>query len=308
LRCVLVCTGCVDRISFASSREPEKPMPERTLILDGVQVPRFLYGTAWKEDRTQTLTELAVQTGFRGIDTANQRRHYNEAAVGQAVAAAVAGGVVARGELFLQTKFTFQRSQDHRLPYDPHAPVRTQVEQSFASSQEHLGVEVIDSYLLHGPSQRDGLGPDDWAAWRTMEAMHGDGRALLLGVSNFSLRQLQQLCGQARVRPRFVQNRCYAARVWDRGVREFCAANGIIYQGFSLLTANPEVLAHREMAHIAALHGRTVAQVVFRFALDVGMVPLTGTTDARHMQANLEVFDFRLEPREVRRIEGLASS
>jgi aryl-alcohol dehydrogenase-like predicted oxidoreductase len=126
-------------------------MSDRTVLLDGVRVSRFLYGTAWKEDQTQRLTELALRQGFRGIDTANQRRHYHEAAVGRAVAAALAGGLAARGELFLQTKFTFRAGQDHRLPYDPNAPVRAQVEQSFASSLEHLGAEVIDSYLLHGP-------------------------------------------------------------------------------------------------------------------------------------------------------------
>src|SRR3954454_2685170 len=108
-------------------------MSERTVALDGVRVPRFLYGTAWKEGRTQPLTELALRQGFRGIDTANQRRHYDEAAVGKAVAAAVAGGLVAREGLFLQSKFTFRAGQDHRLPYDPNAPVRAQVEQSFAS-------------------------------------------------------------------------------------------------------------------------------------------------------------------------------
>src|SRR5215813_9952706 len=125
-------------------------MSDRTLSIEGVRVPRFLYGTAWKEDRTQCLTGLALRQGFRGIDTANQRRHYHEAAVGQAIAAAIDGGLVTREELFLQTKFTFRGGQDHRLPYDPKAPVRTQVAQSFASSLEHLGVEVIDSYLLHG--------------------------------------------------------------------------------------------------------------------------------------------------------------
>jgi diketogulonate reductase-like aldo/keto reductase len=78
---------------------------DRTVLLDGVRVPRFLYGTAWKEDRTQPLTELALRQGFRGVDTANQRRHYHEAAVGRAVAAAMAGGLAARDELFLQTKF-----------------------------------------------------------------------------------------------------------------------------------------------------------------------------------------------------------
>src|SRR6202035_4374649 len=122
-------------------------MPDRTISIDGVRVPRFLYGTAWKEDQTQRLAELALQQGFRGIDTANQRRHYHEAAVGQAIAASVKGGLVARHDLFLQTKFTFRRGQDERLPYDPEAPIPIQLEQSFASSLEHLGTDVIDSYL-----------------------------------------------------------------------------------------------------------------------------------------------------------------
>src|SRR5580692_10424287 len=117
-------------------------MTESSLSIDGVCVPRILYGTAWKEDQTRRLTELALRQGFRGIDTANQRRHYDEAAVGQAVAA----GLTARDDLFLQTKFTFRRGQDHRLPYDPEASIALQVEQSFASSLTHLGTEVIDSY------------------------------------------------------------------------------------------------------------------------------------------------------------------
>src|SRR5207248_3133174 len=115
------------------------------------------------------LTRLALRQGFRGIDTANQRKHYHEAAVGRAVAAAVAAGEVARGDLFLQTKFTFRDGQDHRLPYDPAAPVATQVRQSFDSSLGHFGVDVIDSYVLHGPSTSDGLAAADWEAWRAME-------------------------------------------------------------------------------------------------------------------------------------------
>jgi diketogulonate reductase-like aldo/keto reductase len=281
-------------------------MDERTLLIDGVRVPRFLYGTAWKEDDTQRLTALALQQGFRGIDTANQRRHYHEAAVGQTIRAAIEGGLVARDDLFLQTKFTFRRGQDHRLPYDPDAPIAVQVEQSFASSLDHLGTTVIDSYVLHGPTGRNGLVAADWEAWRAMEAIHDSGRARLLGVSNVNLDQLQRLCQQARVRPRFVQNRCYAAAGWDRRVREFCAANGLVYQGFSLLTANREAMARPEMAHIAQRHGRTLSQIVFRFALDVGTVPLTGTTNAGHMRADLDVFEFRLEPEEIARIERLA--
>jgi diketogulonate reductase-like aldo/keto reductase len=283
-------------------------MTESTLSIDGVRVPRFLYGTAWKEDRTRPLTELALRQGFRGIDTANQRRHYHEAAVGEAIAASIQNGLVTRDELFLQTKFTFRAGQDHRLPYDPQAPIPTQVEQSFASSLAHLGTDTIDAYVLHGPSQRAGLAAADWAAWSAMESIHDSGRARFLGVSNVTLEQLQALCGKARTRPRFVQNRCYAVRGWDRRVREFCKANGLVYQGFSLLTANRDVLASPVMARIAQRHGRTVSQIVFRFALDVGMIPLTGTTDVEHMRADLDVFRFHLAPDEVARIETLATS
>jgi diketogulonate reductase-like aldo/keto reductase len=287
--------------------EPESLMSDRTLSIDGVSVPRFLYGTAWKEDETGRLTDLALRQGFRGIDTANQRRHYHEAAVGQAVQAALDSGLVVREDLFLQTKFTFRRGQDHRLPYDRDAPVPVQVEQSFASSLEHLGTTTIDSYLLHGPTQQSGLTATDWEAWRAMEAIHDSGLAHWLGVSNFTLEQLQALSDGARVRPRFVQNRCYASRGWDRRIREFCATSDLMYQGFSLLTANRDALTHPDLARLAKNYGLTVSQIVFRFALDVGMMPLAGTTDAGHMQEDLAVFDFRLQPEEVKRIEGLVA-
>ncbi len=283
-------------------------MNSHSIIIDGLQIPRFFYGTAWKEERTQQLVELALAQGFRAIDTANQRRHYHEAAVGQAIASAIGKALVSRGDLFLQTKFTFQRGQDHRLPYDPRASIATQVEQSFASSLEHLGLETIDSFLLHGPTQREGLVADDWAAWRAMESIHGSGSVRMLGVSNVTLAQLKELVAQARIPPRLVQNRCYAVRGWDHDVREFCAANGLAYQGFSLLTANRELLARSEIAAIAKRHGRAVAQIIFRFALEIGMLPLTGTTDANHMREDLNVFRFALEPDEVERIDRLSES
>lgn len=281
-------------------------MSERTLLVDGVQVPRLLYGTAWKEDATKRLTELALREGFRGIDTANQRKHYHEAAVGEGIAAAIVGGVVTRADLFLQTKFTFRGGQDQRLPYDPDAAIATQVQQSFASSLQHFGTDVLDSFVLHGPTMRGRLTATDWEAWRAMEAVHASGKVRLLGVSNVNLAQLKELCAGASARPRFVQNRCYASQGWDREVRAYCAANGIIYQGFSLLTANRNELAHPEVTRIAARHRRTVPQVIFRFALDVGMLPLTGTTNAAHMRDDLNVFDFQLDASEVALIERLA--
>ena len=275
--------------------------------MSGLGAPPLLYGTAWKEERTQALVELALAQGFRGIDTANQRRHYHEAAVGAAIAAAIDKGIVTRGDLFLQSKYTFASGQDHRLPYDPHAPIDEQVRQSFASTLEHLRVEMLDSYLLHGPTLRAGLHADDWAAWRAMEEHHNAGVARFLGVSNVSLGQVEELCGKARVQPHFVQNRCYASQGWDRPVREYCAAAGITYQGFSLLTANRQVLASPVVSEIARRHSRTPAQVIFRFALQIGMLPLTGTTSAEHMRADLDMFSFELAAAELEQIMGSPS-
>ncbi len=271
--------------------------------LKGIPVPRFLYGTAWKEERTQEFTIQALRQGFRGIDTANQRRHYYEAAVGRGLSQAIAEGIVTRDELFIQTKFTFKPGQDHRLPYDPAAPVHTQVEQSLASSLDHLGISMVDSYVLHGPTLREGLTADDWSAWRAMEEIQERGEARLLGISNVTLQQLELLCKTARVPPSFVQNRCFAVLGWDRAVRRFCREQGIVYQGFSLLTANPQALAHGTLVAIARHHSKSVNQVVFRFALDAGMIALTGTTDAHHMREDLAVLEFKLEADEVQQIE-----
>ena len=283
-------------------------MTQTTLAIHGHTVPRFLYGTAWKEDQTERLTGLALKNGFRGIDTANQRCHYDEAAVGAGIAGVIESGLLKRDDLFLQTKYTFQRGQDHRLPYDPEAPIATQVAQSFASSLEHLGTDSIDSYVLHGPTQREGLADNDWAAWRAMEALHESGQARMLGVSNISLKQLQTLCAEATVRPSFVQNRCYAVQHWDRAIRDYCNAHEITYQGFSLLTANRQALSSPQLAQIAMKHGCTIAQMIFSFALDIGIIPLTGTTNAEHMQGDLRLFDLQLAPEDISFIENCGLS
>src|SRR5438270_9337054 len=148
--------------------------------------PDFLYGTAWKEDRTAALTEMALRMGFRGIDTANQRKHYFEAAVGQGLAAAYRDGIVSRPELFLQTKFTYQEGQDHRLPFDPRAPLAMQVAQSLASSLNHLGTDYVDSYVLHGPLSGYEWTDEDNEVWSAMVRERAAGRTRSVGVSNVS--------------------------------------------------------------------------------------------------------------------------
>ena len=267
-------------------------------------VPDFLYGTAWKEERTAALTELAVRMGFRGIDTANQRRHYFEEGVGLGLAAAYRAEVVVRADLFLQTKFTYQRGQDHRLPYDPAASLSVQVAQSLASSLEHLGTDYVDSYVLHGPSGYDWTGADA-EVWEAMRKERDAGRARLIGVSNVSLRHLQQMEAGDAEAPAFVQNRCFARLGWDRDVRLFCRERGIIYQGFSLLTANKEVLHDALIGGLAARMNVTPAQVVFAFARAVGMLPLTGTSNPEHMKQDLASVGLVLPAEAVLAIENL---
>jgi diketogulonate reductase-like aldo/keto reductase len=269
-------------------------------------VPDFLYGTAWKEDRTPALTELAIRAGFRGIDTANQRRHYFEEGVGQGLAAAYRAGLVTRDELFLQTKFTYQQGQDHRLPYDPAATLSVQVAQSMASSLEHLGTDHVDSYVLHGPSSGHGWTTDDSEVWDAMLKERDAGRTRLLGVSNVSLQHLQQIGAAGAERPAFVQNRCYARFGWDRSVRLFCREHKIIYQGFSLLTANQEVLGHPLIAELARSLNATATQIIFSFARAVGMLPLTGTSSGEHMKQDLASWDVKLPAEAVAAIETIA--
>jgi len=264
-----------------------------------------MYGTAWKKDATAHLVQLAVSSGFRAIDTANQLIHYQEALVGEALRVLETKGFT-RESLFLQTKFTPANGQDHRTPYDRSADLTAQVGQSFESSLNHLQTEYVDSYVLHGPYSRYGLGKEDWEVWKAMEEIYQTGRTKMIGVSNVTANQLTQLCEQANLKPMVVQNRCYAVLGWDKEVREICQAHHIIYQGFSLLTANREVLSDPEILEIAKRLGTGPAQVIFRFAQQIGMLPLTGTRSDQHMKEDLHIEHVELSQAEVSRIELIA--
>jgi diketogulonate reductase-like aldo/keto reductase len=277
------------------------------MSIDQTRAPNFMYGTAWKEDRTGSLTELALRAGFRAIDTANQRKHYFEAGVGEVLASVYAAGFVARKDLFLQTKFTYQRGQDHRLPYDPNATLSTQVAQSMASSLEHLRTDYVDSYVLHGPSDYV-WNDDDSEVWQAMVKERDAGRTRLLGVSNVSLQHLGDMIDLGLEAPAFVQNRCFARTGWDREVRAFCREHKTVYQGFSLLTANVETLRHPLIAALAERKEASVAQIIFTFARQIGVLSLTGTSKVEHMEQDLASRAIELSTDEVLTIENLAEA
>ena len=134
-----------------------------------IDLPKIIYGTAWKKEQTTRLVVEAIENGFRAIDTACQPKHYDEKRVGDALALLYKKGFK-REELFLQTKFTPLGGQDPKsIPYDKNTPLEQQVADSFRVSKKNLRAEFIDSYVLHSP-----LFPfsELLRVWGAMEEIH----------------------------------------------------------------------------------------------------------------------------------------
>lgn len=266
-------------------------------------IPGILYGTAWKGERTATLVERALVLGFRGVDTACQPKHYDEAGVGRGVAAALTH-VLERRELYLQTKFTPLGGQDpRRVPYDARAHVTVQIEQSCGLSLQNLGTTYLDALLLHSP-----ISPFDRMreAWQAFEAQVDAGVVRALGISNcYDPHLLATLWQAARIKPAVVQNRFYKETGYDRTIRDFCLRHGVRYQSFWTLSANPHLLAHRELQALATRYSATTAQILFRYLTQIGVTPLTGTTSELHMQQDLAIFELTLSELELARIGAL---
>ena len=269
----------------------------------GVRMPPIIYGTAWKQERTASLVEQAIGLGFRGIDTACQPKHYNEAGVGNGIAASLQRGVN-RTELYLQSKFTPLDGQDpKRVPYDAKASLGEQVAQSFQTSLKNLQTTYLDCLVLHSPLANP---PQLQEVWQAMEQIYHTGGAKQLGISNcYAPEQLQLLYNNATVKPAVVQNRFYAETRYDHTIRDFCQQERIIYQSFWTLTGNPKVLAHTTLQTLAAKYQRSVAQVFFCYLHQLGIIPLTGTTSEAHMQDDLAITDFELTAAECKAIEAL---
>lgn len=268
-----------------------------------VMMPPIIYGTAWKKEQTADLVEQAVRSGFRGIDTACQPKHYNEQLVGVALQRVRERGIE-REALFLQTKFTPLAGHDpHSIPYDKNAPLEQQIGQSFAVSLKNLQTEYLDALLLHSP-----FGPYSalMNGWRAMEAIQQSGGARQLGICNcYDLSLLKALYADAAVKPAIVQNRFYRETGFDTALRRWCDEKGIVYQGFWILTANPHILANSKIQTMAAKYGKIESQLFFRYLNQLNVVPLTGTSSVQHMQQDLNIFDFALTDEELELVSYL---
>ncbi len=267
----------------------------------GVRMPGILYGTAWKKGDTERLVRTAVAQGFRGIDTACQPRHYDEAGVGAGLAACLSP-TLTRADLYLQTKFTPVSGHDPaRIPYDPDAPLAEQIAESCAVSLRNLETDYLDCLILHSPL---GTEQQTLRAWQALESLVDARRVRQLGLSNcYRLGELETLCRAARIKPAVLQNRFYADTDYDRGIRAFCAQERIVYQSFWTLSANPQVLGHAVIQSLASRYARTPAQILFRYLTQSGVVPLTGTRSEAHMREDLEIFGFALAESDRRAVD-----
>jgi len=269
----------------------------------GVKMPRIIYGTAWKKDRTADLVVKAIRAGFRGIDTACQPKHYNEPLIGAALHRLKNHGIE-REALFLQTKFPPLSGQDPRqVPYDKNSPVELQVAQSFEASKKNLQTEYIDSLVLHSPIAPYALLLKVWGA---MEKIQKAGGARQLGISNcYNIEVFSSLYTDAKVKPAVVQNRFYQETGYDANLRHWCSNHGVIYQSFWTLTANPHILASNTVGTIAQKYKKTEAQIFFRYLSQSGVVPLTGTSSEQHMREDLSIFDFELSSEDLKNMSLL---
>lgn len=268
-----------------------------------VPIPCMLYGTAWKKERTADLVALALEKGFRGIDTACQPKHYEEALVGEGLKRFYQTGGK-REDLFIQTKFTPLSGQDtQRLPYDAKATLEEQIIASCNVSKHNLCTEYLDSLLLHSP-----LFPYAYLqrAWQTLEQLCEKGDTRQIGISNcYDLSLLEQLYHDAKIKPSVVQNRFYADTHYDGHLRSWCQEKGIIYQSFWTLSANPHILNTPTLQNIAHQYAKSVEQIFYRYVTHKGMIPLNGTTSTQHMKEDLSIFEFTLESESIEKIDRL---
>ncbi|KAL4956530.1 NADP-dependent oxidoreductase domain-containing protein [Aspergillus filifer] len=257
-------------------------------------IPCFVYGTAWKRDRTAGLVHQAITNGFRAVDTAAQPKHYREDLVGEGIRKAIGDGTVHREDLYIQTKFTSVHGQNpDDMPYDSNASVTDQIHASVQSSLHNLRPTAapesaedtyIDSLVLHSPLPTMAQTMEAWSALET----YVPHRIRNLGISNTTLPVLREIVSLAKVKPAVVQNRFYGGTQFDVPLRAYCREHQIVYQSFWTLTANPELVQSKPVQSLAKSAGVSTAAALYGLVLGLGQTTiLNGTTKLEHMKADL---------------------
>ncbi|MFG3260458.1 aldo/keto reductase [Streptomyces sp. NPDC048172] len=251
---------------------------------NGLRMPQLGFGV-WQveDDQAYEAVTSALQAGYRSVDTA--RIYDNESGVGRALRDAD----LAREDVFLTTKLW---NADHG--YD-------EALKAFDASLERLGTEYVDLYLIHWPVPEQ----DKYVeSWRALEKIYADGRAKAIGVSNFTARTLGRLLDETDVVP--VLNQIELHPYFSQGeMRAFDAANNLATEAWSPLGQGKELLGEPVLARIAGKHGKTPAQVVIRWHLQLGNVVIPKSVTPSRIKENIDVFDFELDATDMGDIAGL---
>jgi 2,5-diketo-D-gluconate reductase A len=253
-------------------------------LAHGASIPRLGLGTSpMKDDEAERTVAEAIELGYRLIDTAENYR--NEVGVGRGIKAAG----VPRSELFITTKFN---RKWHSVK-----GART----AFETSAAKLGVDYIDLLLIHWPNPAQGKYVD---AWRGLIELLESGHVKAIGTSNFKPVHLRQLLNETGILPDV--NQIQLSPFWTReDARTFDAKRMIVTEAWSPLGRGTDLLDHPTVTEIAEAHGKTPAQVVLRWHLDLGVVPIPKSSDPGRLKQNLGVFDFTLTPNQVEALSDL---
>ena len=245
------------------------------LLNDGHHIPQLGFGT-WQipADETAAAVRVALETGYRHLDTAQMYR--NERGVGEGIRAAG----VPREEVFLTTKL----GNDAHLPAD--------AERAFERSLVELGTDYVDLFLIHWPMIHS-YGGDYATTWRVLEGFRADGRARSIGVSNFRVVDLERLRVETEVVPAVNQIEAHPFFPNDE-VREYDQAHGIVTEAWSPL-AQADVLDDTVVRQIAKRIGRAPSQVVLRWHLQRGDVVFPKSVTPARIRENFDVLGFELD-------------
>nr|WP_240969388.1 aldo/keto reductase [Streptomyces sp. HNM0575] len=235
------------------------------------------------EDETQSVVAYALEVGYRSIDTAALYR--NEAGTGRALSASG----IPREELFVTTKlWNTDQGHDDAL-------------RAFDTSLSKLGLDYVDLYLIHWPLPARDLYVE---TWRALEKIYAEGRARAIGVSNFQPAHLRRLTQESDVVPAVNQIELHP-RLQQRELRAFDAGLGVATEAWSPLGRGNGVLEDPVVARIAEKHGRSAAQVVLRWHIQLGNVVIPKSSTPSRIRENLDVFDFQLDGTDLADMETL---
>ncbi|MFE9062705.1 aldo/keto reductase [Streptomyces violaceusniger] len=251
---------------------------------NGVRMPQLGFGV-WQipDDEAQVAVRTALDAGYRSIDTA--AIYGNEEGTGKGLAASG----IARDELFITTKL-----QNADQGYD--STLR-----AFDASLTKLGLEYVDLYLIHWPLP----GVDKYVdTWKAFEKIYSEGRAKAIGLSNFHAAHTQRLLSETSIIPVIDQIELHP-QLQQAELRAFNARHDIATEAWSPLGQGKGLLEDPKLAAIAQKHGKSPAQVVLRWHLDLGNVVIPKSVTPSRIQENIDVFDFQLDSEDLSAIDSL---